>query len=230
VRVVVVRPRFDVVTEYTYCWMQSTVEHAVRSGYEVVDLAGPAATWENLLREVSAGDVRAVLIATHGREDSVAGDVEAPLVAACRNDGCLAGRAVYYGACLAGSRLARSTRQKGAQVVAGYASDFVFHIDPGSDPGSDKRAKPFGDVFVAPALAILDGEGSDGIFRRTMEAYDKAYSEIARSSDPEAAMMLADLDADKRAFVVYGETVLRESGPSPLVLAGLAALALLLLR
>jgi len=224
--VICFRPNFDAVTAYTHVWIGKIADYARKRGYEVIDLEKADATLRNLVDALQNPYVVAVFIGTHGRDNLVVGDLEEPILTACENDSVLTGKISYYGSCLAGRKLAPSTFDKGGTTVVGYTGEFIFHFDPSYTPEDDPIAKPFGDAFVAPVLAILDGLAPSGVFDRTMEAYDKAYAEISRGWKPEDAMMLTALEGNRLGLIIYGEAgvlqVPAQLWPVYLLLAGAA--------
>jgi hypothetical protein len=235
-KVLVFRVRYDLASEYMNGWLERVVSYARERSYEVIDLSGPDATLENFLAALEEKP-DLVIIGTHGDTTRVVGDLESSLLNSCENDGVLAGSAVVYGTCLSGQVLAKTTREKGAPVVVGYVNSYTWPIDPrAQSPVEDKIAQPFGELYVEPILAMLDGLDPKQVYERTMAKYNEVYAQLIRR-DPglDAAFATTALENNRAGLIIYGEEGVLTAPPPPMwpvyvLLGGMAATFLYLWR
>jgi hypothetical protein len=123
----VVAPKFDDVTAYSYEWSREIVDWLKTAMYDVIDVGG---------REVSRAEVEAALTRVvlyvhynHGSEDAHWGS-KAMKVVDLSNDELLCGKEVYCMNCSSASKLGRdAVKKKGCLAYYGYTDVFAFSTD-----------------------------------------------------------------------------------------------------
>jgi hypothetical protein len=227
-KVLIFRTNYDLASSYMHGWLDVPLSYARQRGYEVIDLSGSSATLENFLVALEEKP-DLIIIGTHGAPDRVVGDLESPLLQACENDGVLAGSTVVYGSCLSGQVLARTTHEKGAPIVAGYNYEYTWPIDPHApSPAEDKIAQPFGELYVEPILAMLDGLDPKQVYERTMAKYGEIYSKLGRDPSLDAAFATTALENNRAGLIIYSKEGVLAAPPAslwPIILLAGAAVA-----
>lgn len=123
----VVAPKFDDATEYSYEWSREIADWLKTALYDVVDIGG---------REVSRAEVESALANValyvhydHGSEDCHWGSRTTKVID-LQNDALLGGKEVYCMNCLSASKLGRdAVKKKGCLAYYGYTDVFAFSTD-----------------------------------------------------------------------------------------------------
>ncbi|MHA1263164.1 MAG: hypothetical protein ACTSSA_13955 [Candidatus Freyarchaeota archaeon] len=218
VKVLLVRPDFELATHYGSVWLGEVRRIAEDLGHTVLDLYGDDATPENIYDALENFKPELVFMMGHGNQDTYTSQNTRVVFKACTNDEKMAGTQAYFLSCLMGVDLCPSMNRKGAVTVAGYITEFVWvvHPDYRDDPLNDPRAYPFMRAVVESCSRLLEGGSWRDFYNTFVKMCDLGISEWFNSSDPTAPQIVAALEQDRDSLVIYGETVIR---PVPPVLA-----------
>jgi hypothetical protein len=127
-KALVVAPKFDDATEYSYEWSREVVDWLKTATYDVVDIGGREVGRQEVETELQKG-VELYVHYDHGNEDCHWGSRTTKVVD-LENDHLLAGKEVYCMNCLSASRLGRdAVKNKGCVAYYGYTDVFAFSTD-----------------------------------------------------------------------------------------------------
>jgi hypothetical protein len=125
-KVILVRPRFDDATEYTFAFAEEILEWCRQAGIEVVELAEGEAVRDKVEEELRKG-VDTLIFYDHGNETSLIGQNEQPVIDL---DNCqlLSEKEVYTLACLSAKELGVKIWEQGGKYwgyteVVGFTTD-----------------------------------------------------------------------------------------------------------
>jgi hypothetical protein len=122
-----IAPRFDEATEYTFKWIQEVRDEIVKQNYDWVFLSDGVSRKdvENILKRE---DVETVIFYDHGSEDALWGSNTEKVIDTDNVD-LLKNKDVYTLACLSGKKLGVEAWKKGCKTFVGYENTFVFTTD-----------------------------------------------------------------------------------------------------
>ncbi|MEM1523528.1 MAG: hypothetical protein QXU69_10885 [Thermofilaceae archaeon] len=125
-KAIVVAPRFDTATEYTYQWSREVVDLLKSMGYTVLEFSGRVDRREV---ESALAEHREALFVfyDHGSEDSLWAHFGKLIDLS--NVHLLAGRDCYTVACLSAKRLGVEAYKAGCRAYWGYTIEFAFTTD-----------------------------------------------------------------------------------------------------
>lgn len=124
-----VRPRFDSATEYSFAFAQEILDWCQQANIPILDLPAAEAIRAKVEAAISAEDPPIFVFYDHGNETSLIGNDQTPIVdlGNCR---LLAGREVYTLACLSAKELGKvcydlGTKFWGYVETVGFTSDAI---------------------------------------------------------------------------------------------------------
>jgi len=120
----VIRPRFDDVTGYSYSWAEDTVS-ILRPKGEVCDLGGGVVARGTVHESIGRDDPFCVVHYDHGEEEAWMGGPDERVITT-EDAPLLSGRVVYTMNCLSAKKLGAEAWKKKAIVYVGYAEVFAF--------------------------------------------------------------------------------------------------------
>jgi hypothetical protein len=162
--VVFVRPIYDELTAIVSEWAEDVIQHAKKSGYEVIDIKASEAIRRKVEATLASRDPKFFFHYGHGKDDALLGQNGVTLID-LENVSLLRNRITYAVCCHSGSKLGQEIAKIGQSWFAGWKSKFVL---PPAYVKS-RHLLPFKDSVNSFAIAILD--------RKTVkEAYAKAIS------------------------------------------------------
>ena len=161
----VIAPRFDEATEYSYKWAKKLVEE-IGKPYE--PLFEDSATRENFEEKVGKHDI--VVFYDHGDEEGLLAQGGLTYVIDKKNDHMLKGKIVYTMACLWGSDGGIDAWKKGAKVVWAYRDVFAF---TNSEEELFMECANYG-------LILYDREGKswEEIYEEAVKKFDEAIERV----------------------------------------------------
>ena len=122
----VIRPRFDDATSYSFDWCQEVVDMLKLKGFDVIDLAEKDATRENFEEQVKTSNPQLIVFYNHGSEEGLVAQHGGEYVIDKKNDELLSGREIYTMACSWGADGGIDAWKKGAKAVWCYVQAFAF--------------------------------------------------------------------------------------------------------
>ena len=127
-KALVVAPRFDDATGYSYEWSREIVDWLKTALYDVVDLGGRTVGRSEVEGELKK-NFELYVHYNHGSEDCHWGS-SVEKVVDLQNDSLLGGKEVYCMNCLSASKLGRdAVKNKGCVAYYGYTDVFAFSTD-----------------------------------------------------------------------------------------------------
>ena len=182
---IIVAPRFDEATSYTFEWSREIKSLFEHSGYAVIDISG---------RPVSRSEVEEILKRNpnslyihygHGNEDCHYGSANEKIVD-LKNVNILSNHEVYCVNCLSAKKLGVEAYKNGAIAYWGYIENFVFTTD-----ALDEFR-----MFANAGLKFwLEGNEWEKCLKLTKELANELYQKLIESGKYIAAVFLR-LDAD----------------------------------
>jgi hypothetical protein len=124
----VIRPKFDEVTEYSYRWGDDPVNLLKQANYGVVDLRGRPVTKAEVKQAIERDDPEIVVHYDHGEEDGWLGSPTERVMTSADAQ-LLSGRVVYTMNCLSAKKLGVEAWKNKAKVYVGYIDVFAFTTD-----------------------------------------------------------------------------------------------------
>jgi len=122
----VIAPRFDNATEYSYDWSREAVEILKHGGYTVIDMGGGTVRRRDVEEKIRNADM--VVFYNHGTEDALWGSRDEPVIDTL-NAMLLSGRECYTMACLSAKKLGVEAYKLGCKAYWGYCEPFSFTTD-----------------------------------------------------------------------------------------------------
>jgi len=226
--VVVIRPCYELATMYGWFWTNELyTKHALKLGYDVIDLAIKNATQAKLIESLNKDPVLIAGVA-HGNKDIIVGQDHTLLfkVGDPNTEKIVKGRHVWMLSCLAGQRLLPWMVEKGAITTMGYKEEFIFCLNT----YPNNIAKPFFDSHFTGLQKFLEGKTAKEAFEAALAKFDeylndpnvpekiKPYLLHDRNcavlfGDPNAKIGSGGGDMVKTAHVVvYLEKITEETG------------------
>jgi hypothetical protein len=169
---VLVAPKFDDVTEYSWRWAQRLKEAIGALGWSVVELGGRPVSRAEVEDALSRNPGTPFVFEDHGSEDALWGS-ESEAVVDLKNVEKLAGRVIYTMACLSAKKLGATAYAQHNCIYIGYVREFAF--------------TPYDEELFCRAansgfIAYAKGESDWAKVKKFMvEAFNEA---IARAEDP----------------------------------------------
>jgi thiol-disulfide isomerase/thioredoxin len=125
-KAILVRPRFDSATEYTYAFAEDILNHCLAAGIDVVELAEGDAIREKVEEELKKG-TDLLIFYNHGGEDCLVGQDEKCAID-LENCHYLSEKEVYTLACLSAKELGAKVWRQGGKYwgyteVVGFTTD-----------------------------------------------------------------------------------------------------------
>jgi len=183
----VIRPRFDDATDYSYRWAGELVD-ALSRKFTVVDIGNRRVTRAEVEATIKSRDPVIIVFYNHGTEDAWWGSPSEKIIDT-NNVDLLSGRIVYTMACLTGEKLGTVAWRKKCKVYVGYTEPFGFTV---YDEEKFKIAANSG------MIAYIDGEEDWANIKRIM--IDTFNRMIEEADDVWTKMLLR---SDRDALIVY---------------------------
>jgi len=169
---VLVAPKFDDVTAYSWRWAERLKKAVEALGWSVVELGGGPVPRAEAEDAVSKNPGAPFAFYDHGTEDALWGS-EAEAVVDLKNVEKLAGRVVYTMACLSSKKLGATAYTQHGCIYIGYVREFAF------TPYDEEL---FCEAANSGFIAYAKGEPD---WAKIKEAMVEAFNEaIARAEDP----------------------------------------------
>ena len=185
---VLVAPRFDEATEYTYAWSQRLKELLFSTGWRIEEVGGGRASRREVEQLLERSPGLPFLFYDHGSEDALWGS-EGEAVVDLKNAGLLANRVIYAVACLSAKKLGAVAHSVYGAVYIGYAREFAFN---------PREEVLFCEAANSGFTAYAKGERDWKKIKELMiESFNKA---IEKAGDPWTKLLLA---WDRDALRVY---------------------------
>ncbi|MEM3389612.1 MAG: hypothetical protein QW491_09405 [Thermoproteota archaeon] len=195
--ILLIAPRFDDATQYSYLWMQRLLEK-VEKKVEAVKLFETHATREHVLFETGGKD--AVVFYDHGSEDCLYAQGGQECVFTSSDAHLFRGRLLYTMACLAARKLGATVYANGGRFI-GYYEPFSFVVNE-----EERFCRAANSGFIAWA----EGERDFARIKQTM--VDAFNAEIDSTQDAWAKVWLR---YDRDALRVYAPGVDTPSSTCP---------------
>jgi len=178
-----IRPRFDTPTDYSYKWAGELAEE-VKKKFHLTDLSNGVSRAQ-VEEAIKSKDPHLIVFYDHGIEGAWIGNSAGEHVIDITNVQLLIGRIAYTMCCRSGKGLGVEAYRKGCKVYVGYADDFTFNIQ-------DEHL--FKDCANYGLKLWLRGESNWARIKQSwIEFWNKA---IDSTSDPWTKMFLrSDRDA-----------------------------------
>ncbi len=184
---ILVAPKFDEPTSYSYLWSRRLKEEIEKKGWEVIDLSGRRISREEVEKALSENSDVPYIHYDHGSEEAHWGS-ETEAVVDTENVSLLSERITYCMNCLSAKRLGVEAWKRGC-VYVGYVESFTFTVE-------DERL--FCESANSGFIAYVNGETDWKRIKQVMvEAFNKAIDE---AEDPFTKMWLR---YDRDALRVY---------------------------
>ncbi|MEM2259986.1 MAG: hypothetical protein QXP52_00175 [Candidatus Aenigmatarchaeota archaeon] len=120
----VIAPKFDEATEYTFKWVQEVKEELQKQGYNVIFLSNGVKR-KDVEETIKNEEIDLVVFYNHGNEDCLWGS-HSEKVIDCDNIDLFKGKEIYTLACLSAKKLGVEAWKKGVKLFIGYDDTFVF--------------------------------------------------------------------------------------------------------
>jgi hypothetical protein len=122
-----IAPKFDTATEFTFKWIQEVRDEIVKQNYDWVFLSDGVSR-KDVEDHLKSEDVDTVIFYDHGSEDALWGSSSEKVIDT-DNVSLLNGKDVYTLACLSGKKLGVEAWKRGCKTYIGYEEEFVFTTD-----------------------------------------------------------------------------------------------------
>ena len=210
-RVLFVRPDFDIATHWVAEYLGREVERARGLGHWVMDLHGEDATPENVINTVQTFNPELMVMLGHGSPVEYTVQNKAHLMRKCSIPFDVGGKRGYFVSCLMGQELGPDLVEKGMNSFIGYMTEFIFMFDYRyqDDPLDDPRAKPFLESAMVPVEYLLRGRSHLEAYRATVRAYNNWIDRLYGMPEPEVADMINYLAHDRDGLIAL------PGGPAP---------------
>ncbi len=210
-RILFVRPDFDVPTHWVSEYLGREVGYTISRGHWVRDLHAEEATPENVVRAVEVFDPELMILLGHGSPAEFTVQHKAEVMRKCSIPFDVTGRKGYFTSCLVGQELGPDLVDKGLKAFVGYTTEFIFTFDPGywNDPSSDPRARPFLEPAMVPVRYLVDGRSHLEAYWATVRAYNSWIDRLYGMPEPEVADMINYLAHDRDGLIAL------PGGPPP---------------
>ena len=240
--VLIVRPNFDIATNYGFYNFGELVYEARELGYEVIDISDETAVYETMDEAIIAHDPKYVFIVTHGCPNLLVGDnfnglawIPPGCESFPRNDRTidnLKGRQVYFLACDAGRGLIPAISSVGGEMAIGFDDIWGWIAEPPDyDPSTDVYATSFFKAGNVIPLTLLGGGTPQEAYSNYVAECDRWISYWRDSDLPLASFCEAWFIKNRESIVVYENGMRLTAGSdgggiSPILLAVLALIGL----
>jgi len=206
----VIRPRFDEVTEYSYQWADDAVNLLKGANIDVQDLGNREITKVEVKEAIEKNDPSIVVHYNHGEEDGWLGSAKEKVMTSA-DAPLLSGRTVYTMNCLSAKKLGVEAWKKKAKVYVGYVDVFAFTTE---EEGLFRVAAVHGlELFLKEGVSDWTE-----IKRRMVEKYDEminsakdVWSQIWLTHDRDALRIYngetpeTECPFRKLAIMLFGE-------------------------
>jgi hypothetical protein len=125
---IVVRPRFDTATEYSYEWCQQIIDHLKEKGLPYIELAERDAVRKKVEEALTQNPNAMLIHYDHGDQDRLIGNDGRPVVD-LQNVSLLSSRQAYNMNCLSAKILGVEAHNKKCTAYWGYTQVFSFTTD-----------------------------------------------------------------------------------------------------
>jgi len=160
----VIRPKFDEVTEHSYRWGDDPVNLLKQVNAEVKDLGGRPISKAEVKEAIIQDDPEIVVHYDHGEEDGWLGSPTETVMTSKEAD-LLSGRFVYTMNCLSAKKLGVEAWKKKCKVYVGYTQVFAFTED---EQHLFREAAVYG-----LRVYLIDGVGETEIKHKMIQKYDE---------------------------------------------------------
>jgi hypothetical protein len=188
-KVVLVRPRFDDATEYTFDFAQQILEWCQQAGIEVAELAEGDAVREKVEEQLRKG-ADALIFYDHGNESALIGQDEQPAID-LENCHWLNEKEVYTLACLSAKELGVEIWRRGGKFW-GYKEVYGFTTDALPE---FKKASNCGFMYIFIEVAPW-GDALD----KAKETFDQLSTELVSEGKIMAGIFMRENGANLVAY------------------------------
>ena len=144
----------------------------------------------------------------HGREDTVGGHKNEPLIVAKQNETLLKEKITYAISCKSAKELGPESVKQGAKAYLGYEEDFIFFYEPKkmTDPLTDKTAELFLEPSREAMLSLIKGNTVEEAEKRTKNMFKENMSRLLSSeASQEETSMARYLWWNMKHLTIHGD-------------------------
>jgi hypothetical protein len=188
-KIIVIRPSYDITTKYISAWAEEIIKFAQLRGVRVVDLFREKANRNDFESRAEKLEAKIIFLNGHGNESCVCGQDDKVLVELGDNENLLKGKITYALSCESAKKLGEGVSKYQNSVYIGYTDEFIFISDARytGRPLKDPKAKPFMESSNQVMISLIKGntakESSIKSRNKFFEHFIKLSSSIA---DPDA--------------------------------------------
>ena len=194
----VVRPKFDLATDYGNYYMGLAVAQA---RMQVRDLSGPDATKLNIDAALNEVDPILCYWLGHGNVDTYTVQNQEVYMQVCSGDEKLSGRNVILLSCSCGVYLGPDMASKGALAVHAWVVDFTWVAD---GPPPDPKAQGFFEAVNELWFAHNEGQLPTVAHTRSLAVWDRWIDYWVVSDDPYASLVVQHLVHNRDGMRLFG--------------------------
>jgi hypothetical protein len=188
-KLVTIRPNYDVTTKYISTWAEEIISLAKTKGLDVVDLNKDKANKKDFEGRMKKLQVKLIFINGHGSADCIFGQNNETLIKVGDNDNLLSGKITYALSCKSAKRLGLQVSQYKNSTYIGYRDEFVFLADSrySGKPLDDPKAKPFMESSNQVMLSLLKGNTAGKSSENSKNKFREHLIRLSSSvSDPDS--------------------------------------------
>jgi len=188
-KLVITRPRHDIITRYISMWAEEIVSFAHTKKIDVIDLTDEKANKNDFEGRVNKLQPKVIFLNGHGCDDCIFGHDDKVLIKAGENHKFLQGKITYALSCSSGKKLGPEVVEDKNSTYIGYDNDFAFvsvhkYI---SRPVEDPMAKPFMESSNQVMLSLLKGNTAKESFIKSKNKFMNYIRSMSSSlTDPDS--------------------------------------------
>ncbi|MDP2909940.1 MAG: hypothetical protein Q8N69_02625 [bacterium] len=207
-RIIVIRPSYDVTTKYISAWAEKVVKFAETRGFTVIDLEKEKAKRSDFEGRIKKLEANLIFINGHGNESCIFGQDNNLLIGENNGDNLLAGKITYALSCESAKKLGLRVSEYKNSAYIGYLDEFIFLLDSRyvSRPADDPKSKPFMESSNQVMISLIKGntaeESSEKSKRKFLENFIKLSSS---ASDPDTIQSMRFLRWNMMNQVCLGD-------------------------
>ena len=208
-KLIVVRPEYELTTRYISAWADEVISLAKGRGVNVIDLKKSKATREELEgRLQKLQETRLVFINGHGADNCILGQDGCILLEENDNDGLLSGKITYALSCQSAKGLGEKVSKYSKTAYIGYADEFIFSLDSRyiSKPLLDPKAKMFMEASNQVMKSLLKGNTAEEASAKSKSTFWSNFIKLSSSAaDPDSLQAMQFLRWDMMHQVCLGD-------------------------
>lgn len=188
-KLLVSRPRHDIVVNYLFRWNKELIELAEHENFTVKDLEGKNANKRLFEQYIKKQKPILILLNGHGSPTMVCGHNDEPLVGVDTNVEILSDAVVHALSCDSSLVLGKAAVDNGAKAYIGYNLPFTILTDKYNEcrPDCDKLAE----IFKCPAIEaqknLIKSKPVGEAYKKAKEKYKQTILSFSTSDSPKEA-------------------------------------------